>query len=161
MAALSVSPDILVGPDASVIAMRVGGSVFIEHGKRASAFGLAAAPKLWGLGPAQDFPAAGEAGGAVLCDAGLCRMRIRDRSVLLVRNADRLPCESAVLVSAETLRSACGDATVADRALIRRSGAAAIRLGGKTPVLVTDLSIRGERPWVIRGRVLLPPAQTE
>ena len=66
-----------------------------------------------------------------------------------------------MLVSAETLKSACAGEAVADRALARQAGAVAIRLTGNSAVLVTDRSIRGERPWVIRGKILLPPAATE
>ena len=162
IACLATSPDIVVGPDAAVIAAHIGRSVFLEHARRATSFGLAAPPKLWGLGSARDFPAEGEAAdGMVTCDAAACRLRFRDQAALLIRNAASLPCEVSVLVSAETLKSACAGEAVADRALARQAGAIAIRLTGNSAVLVTDRSIRGDRPWVIRGKVLLPPAATE
>ena len=159
-ALLAPLPDIVIGPDAAVLAARIGRSVFLEHAKRATPFGLEAPPRLWGLTATQDFPAEGQAAdGAVICDAASCRVQIRGRPAILVRNAASLPC-AALLFSAETLKSACPTAVVVDRALVRQAGAVAIRLG-ETIDLTTDEAIRGDRPWVIRRKILLPPALTE
>ncbi len=154
-------PDIVVGPQAEVIAARLGETVLVEHAKRATPIELEAPEHLWGLDAAADFPASGAAAdGAAVCDEAACRLTIRGLRAVLVRNAAGLPC-GPLLISAQTLRSACAGAPVADRALARRSGAVAIRLRAGGPVFVTDRDIRGTRPWVIAPVPLLPPAQTE
>jgi len=154
-------PDIVVGPQADVIAARVGDSVLLEHARRATSFEMEAPAHAWGVAHAEDFPASGAAAsGAAVCDPAACRLSIRGLPAILLRNAMDLPC-GPLLVSAQTLRGACAGAKVADRALVRRSGAVAIRLGAGGAVFVTDRDIRGDRPWVIAPVPLLPPAQTE
>jgi competence protein ComEC len=155
------APDIVLGPQAEVIAARLGDTVLVEHARRATPIELEAPPHFWGIDHAADFPAAGAAAdGAAVCDPAACRLTIRGLRVILLRNATGLPC-GPLLVSAQTLRGACAGAPVADRALARRSGAVAIRLGAGGAVFVTDRDIRGDRPWVIAPVPLLPPAQTE
>jgi competence protein ComEC len=154
-------PDIVVGPQADVIAARVGDAVFLEHARRATSFEIEAPAHVWGIEHAQDFPASGAAAsGAAVCDQAACRLTIRGLHAILLRNATDLPC-GPLLISAQALRGACPGAPLADRALVRRSGAVAIRLTASGPVFVTDRDIRGLRPWVIAPVPLLPPAPAE
>jgi competence protein ComEC len=154
-------PDIVVGPQADVIAARVGDAIFLEHARRATSFEIEAPAHVWGIAHAQDFPASGAAAaGAAVCDDAACRLTIRGLPAILLRNATDLPC-GPLLISAQALRGACPGAPLADRALVRRSGAVAIRLTASGPVFVTDRDIRGLRPWVIAPVPLLPPAPAE
>ncbi len=158
---LATQPDIVIGPHADVIAARLGGTVLLEHAKRATDFEIEAPSRLWGALHAEDFPLAGEAAaGAATCDPDACRLHIRTQDAILLRNAGAPPCGPTLLMSAETLRP-CEGTHVADRALVRRTGAVAIRLTGTGARFTTDQDARGRRPWVIEEPTLLPPALTE
>jgi competence protein ComEC len=157
----TTTPDIIISPHADVIAARLGDTILIEHARRATAFETDAPARLWGFDHAQDFPRSGLAAeGAAACDPNACRLHIRTADAILLRSAGTLPCGGTLLISAETLGT-CDGTPLADRALVRRAGAAAIRLTRTGPIVTTDQDQRGRRPWVIQEPTLLPPAPTE
>jgi competence protein ComEC len=149
-------PDILVGPEARLIALRLPGRILIDKTQGVSAFEAEAAGRVWsnlGSVPRGDQP--------VGCTANGCRLQIAGRTVLLARDAGAVACDASVILSSAWLRGACPGVTVIDHGSAARNGATTLRLTPHAPVIVTDRMLRGDRPWVIRTRVLLPMAQTE
>jgi competence protein ComEC len=148
------APDILVGPDAAYVAVRSGGAVLVELGKRAGLFAQEAPERVWGK-PGAPFPAAD-------CDAGGCLVSIRGRSVVLVRDASRGACAgAAIVVSTGRLGTGCAAGRVIDGPTARVSGAVALFVHADGTAEVTDREWRGQRLWVYAVRPRLPPAETE
>jgi competence protein ComEC len=152
-------PDIVVSPDARLIAARLGGLAYVSTASGVSRYDRETPLRVWGI-PARDFPASGAAG-AAQCDQAACRIPAEGQIVLLLRAVG--PCAGASLVVSH-LRVACDSAPVVDRLSTAIQGATTIRLTPSGPVIRTDADVRGDRPWVLRqGQAgpLLPPAQTE
>jgi competence protein ComEC len=148
------APDILVGPDAAYVAVRSGGAVFVELGKRAGLFAQEAPERVWGK-PGAPFPAAD-------CDAGGCRLSIMGQRVVLARDASRGACAGVgIAVSTARLGAGCAARRVLDSAAAHVSGAVAVFVHPGGTAEVTDKEWRGQRPWVYAVRPRLPPAETE
>ncbi len=150
-------PDILVGPEARVIALRVAGRVLVERAPGTSAFEAEAPGRVWGEPVAQ----APDGQSGVACTRQACRATLSGARVLLVREAAGLDCTALVVLSAASLHGACPDATTIDRAATLRDGAIAVRLSAAAPVVTTDRAWRGARPWVLLPPPLLPMARAE
>ncbi len=150
------APDILVSPDARVIAVRVGGELFVSTAPGASAFDREAPGRVWGITAATPLT----------CPAGACRLTIRGaRAVLLTDPA--ADCGGAVIVlSALPLHGDCHVPLVVDRFSARDDGATTITVGPVGALRETDRARRGQRPWVVAPPTgmtpsSLPAARTE
>ena len=145
-------PDILVGPEARLIAVHTLGRTLIDHVPGLTAFEAASPERLWTDAPEPLGSACGDAA---------CRLSIGNRPVLLVREMAAADCTAALLVSSAWLRGACPGRPVFDRATAARDGAATIRMTQAGIDIITDRAMRGNRPWVLLPRPNLPMAQTE
>ncbi len=143
------APDVLVTPDAGLIAVRGMGGVVVSAGRGVSAFEREA--------PGRVFGQAGVEGG---CVAG-CRVVVRDGVVVVAREVGGVDCGAALVVAAVRLGGVCGGgAAVIDRRVVEGGAVEAWVEGGGVRV-VSDAEVRGVRPWVIGVRRLLPMAVSE
>ncbi len=162
---LTPLPDLLVGPDARLIAARIHGQVFVATAKGVSRFDRAAPARLWGVPATQDFPAEGQtAAGALVCTAADCRITLHGQLAVLLQDAGA-PCPDAAIILSHG-RAPCPGAPVLDSATVRVRGAATIRLTAQGPVIIGANDGRAARPWgvpiaTVSQPVLLPPALTE
>ena len=151
------APDVLVTPDAGLIAVRAGGRVFVQAGRGVSAFEREAPGRVFGGGVAAPF---GDAAGGG-CSAAACRVAVRGRAVVLARAAAGVDCGAALVVSGERLDDPCGGTVVIDRASVLR-GAVVAWVAGDEVAVLTDRMVRGRRPWTEGAEVrLLPFARAE
>jgi competence protein ComEC len=154
---LATAPDIVVSPDARIIAARLGRQAFVSSETGASRFDRDIPARVWGIAAATDFPN---------CAAGACRLAVRGIPVRLITDA-AAPCgNAAIILAAMPLRGACPAAVVVDRFSVLDAGATAIYIGPDGAIVRTDRDGRGDRPWVIAPRAhmatsSLPPALTE
>ncbi|HLY55957.1 MAG TPA: ComEC/Rec2 family competence protein [Stellaceae bacterium] len=144
-------PDLLAAEDGRLIAIRAGSGYLLSSEKDDKVEAEAWLRSAGGLAHG-DWPAPGEAAGAVRCDSIGCIWRTQAGEVALVRQvaaADEDCRRAAVVVAMVPVRRACrAAATVVDHTDLRRGGTAAIWLG--PPILVrTANAERGRRPWVI------------
>jgi competence protein ComEC len=143
-------PDLLVSPDAKLIAAAQNGQVFLLRQKKASAYAVQQWAPVWGGKPflafGPDHPAPGAA-----CDATGCRFTSPAGPVLVLFGPPPPDCAPAALaVSPEPLRGAC-DArgrVVIDRFTVWREGAIAAWITPRGILLRTDREVQGNRPWV-------------
>ncbi len=147
-------PDVLVTPQASVIALRVGGHTLVEASATATPFEVQAPGRVWG-GTTEPLGGTGPA----TCTAAACRASIRGRPVVLAQRPDAATCAAALVVSASWLHLPCG-ATVLDRSTVA-DGSAEAWVDPDAVRVLTDATARGRRPWVVRARPALPMALTE
>lgn len=160
-------PDLLVSPDARLVALRTAGGVFLQEMPGASAFQRAAMLRALGVATAAALPDRGEAaGGALSCTPEACRFRPRPGAAeaVLLRTAPprrgqraappdaaalRSACgHAALLVAAEPIRPRCAGSDSIDRFTVWREGAQAARLGPGGVSVISDRAERGRRPWV-------------
>ncbi len=151
---LAPPPDVLVGPQARLIAVHAQGRTLVDHAPGLTAFEAAAPGRIWAGTPAE--PLRGPA-----CRPGSCRVTIRDTPILLVSRVSSADCSAALIISSAWLRGACPGRRVIDRAAASVDGASVVRLVPTGPQVVTDRATRGDRPWVLLPRPGLPMAQTE
>jgi competence protein ComEC len=149
-------PDVLVTRQAQVIALRLGGQVFVQARRGAMGFGAEAPGRLWGTRLAAPFD--GEA--AFGCTAAGCRATIGGRQVQILREANGVDCSAALIVTPLWLHAPCDRAGVIDASVVA-DGAALAWVGATGTAIRTDLAVRGARPWVIRTRPRLPMAAVE
>lgn len=161
---LTRPPDILVSPDARLVAIRAEGALHAQSLPAASRFvrgiweersgGLAFVP----------LPETGRPAASIDCTPGACV--IGESAVLLRGDPPARWCgRVAVVISAEPVRGRCTGSTVVDRFSVWRDGAHAVWLGDP-PVVLSDRAWRGDRPWVApvprtrarREADVLPPA---
>ncbi len=158
-AVLAPVPDLVVSPDARLIAARVGGHVYVAASRGTSRFDKETPGRVWGAAATLAFPASGEAeNGALRCSEDWCRVTARGQ-VAVVARADDAPCDGAAVIVSSLAMPCSGP--VVDRGTVARKGATSVRLTAAGPVIRTDADERGVRPWVIREPVRLPPALTE
>jgi competence protein ComEC len=148
------APDLLVAPEARLIALRVGTRIYVQAEDSATPYEIQAPLRLWGAETSAGFSTQAP---DLLCDAAACRTP----KISLVRNAPDLNCENAVIVSSTWLHGQCPGALVIDHAFIEREGATLVRLTGAGVTTVTDRALRGTRPWVQVPHQALPMAPTE
>lgn len=157
-------PDILVSPDARLIAIRAEGALHVQSLPGASRFvrgiweerlgGLAVVP----------LPETGSPAASVDCTPGAC---VLGQTAVLLRGdpPGRWCGHVAVVISAEPVRARCTGSSVVDRFSVWRDGAHAVWLGDH-PIVLSDRAWRGDRPWVApvprtraqREADALPPA---
>lgn len=158
---LAPLPDVLVSPDARLIALRDGGAYRLQDRPGAPRFVRESWAEHWGTGPMPPLAEGSPAG----CDATTCRAG----PVLLLRGtAHMADCAGvALVVSSEPARGVCPDAALLDRFTVWRNGAHAVWLRADGPLVLSDRAYRGDRPWVAsvptpRARVpALPMAPAE
>ncbi len=148
------APDVLVAPDAALVALDLDGRIFVQAEPAASVYEAQAPLRLWAAEAAQGF---GSAVPGMACDASVCRAG----RISVVRDSESVSCDASVIVSATWLHGACPGALVIDHAFVAREGATLVWLAPAGASVVTDRAVRGTRPWVIPVRVGLPMAQTE
>ncbi|WP_439577728.1 ComEC/Rec2 family competence protein [Elioraea sp.] len=157
-------PDILVSPDARLIAIRAEGALHVQSLPGASRFVRGIWDERSGGLPFVPLPPAGVPAQAIDCTPGACP--IGGGAVLLRGDPPGRWCgRVAVVISAEPVRARCGGSTVIDRFSVWRDGAHAVWLGDQ-PAVLSDRAWRGERPWVApvprtraqREADALPPA---
>jgi len=140
-------PDVLIAPDARLIAIRSPPQILLLREPRAESYTLAAWGPVWRgallrrLDPAD--PPAG-----VACDSDGCTLA----RVYIALAQPQAGCPAAALVvSPVPLRGAC-DASgrvVIDRFSVWRDGAIAIWLGPDGAKTLSDRRVQGSRPWVL------------
>jgi competence protein ComEC len=161
---LSTPPDILVSAEARLIGVRTDDGVFVQKISGASAFTLDAWLQYWAAREASALPAQTD---AISCDDGGCTLRKHDRTARILRGGET--CDADIVISAEPLQSCPRDVLKIDRFSVWREGAYAVWLGTDGVRAVSDLSLRGDRPWVLGPPVrnaapkgpALPQAQAE
>lgn len=150
--ALASQPDVVVTPDAAIVAIREAGRVSVEQGARVTTFAREAPERVWGT----------VVGAAPACKTALCRVAIHGRTAALVHDPSGLDCQDlAFLVSASSLHDKCPLVPRIDRQSVWFGGAASawITAGGAT--ILTDRETRGDRPWVLGYSARYPPARAE
>lgn len=135
-------PDVLVSPDARLIALRDGGEYRLQERPGAARFVRDAWVEHWTGQPMPRLTEGAPAG----CDVTTCRTG----ALLLLRGtAHEADCAGVgLVVSAEPARGVCPGAGLVDRFTVWRDGAHAVWLGRDGPVVLSDRSERGLRPWV-------------
>ena len=148
-------PDLLVSDDARLIAVRTPAGIWLQARPGGSKFVRDEWLQYWAAPSAAAVPADGSAaGGAIACAQGQCLLRpYPDRpAALLVRGTTHPEgCASAsVIVSSEPARRLCPKPwpKLVDRFTVWYDGAAAIWLRPRGARVLTDRSVRGNRPWV-------------
>ena len=180
-------PDLLVSPDARLIAMRTGSPdgarLILEEGAGASPITLSDWRQSLAIEtPPFYMPETGR-DGPISCDASMCRIVLRGQAVLLLREQARgrasrvvtgpaasslagIDCgQVALLLSAAPIRGICRDRPRIDRFTVWREGAQAIWIGSSGVSIRSDRDVRGLRPWIpVPGKrrvPALPMARTE
>lgn len=128
-------PDVLVSPDARLIAIRAGPEIFLIRQPKASAYILSQWAPVWGARPV--IPAQ--------CTASTCRIG----PVLLSLSPPAGGCgDAALAISPKPLRGICGATPVIDRVAAYENGATEAWIAGGSVRLKTDRQVQGVRPWV-------------
>ena len=180
-------PDLLVSPDARLIAMRTGSPegarLILEEGAGASPITLSDWRQSLAIEtPPFYMPETGR-DGPISCDASMCRIVLRGQAVLLLREQARgrasrvvtgpaasslagIDCgQVALLLSAAPIRGICRDRPRIDRFTVWREGAQAVWIGSSGVSIRSDRDVRGLRPWIpVPGKrrvPALPMARTE
>ncbi len=153
---LARPPDALVSPDARLIGLRTLSGVFVQAGRGADRFTREAWEQVWAAGPARPVPAMGSEG-ALACDDAACRWRAPGGMLVWVARAAPGPeaCAAAIVLAAMPVRLRCppgGDRPVAviDRFSVWREGAFAVWLNPGGARVVSEQTVRGDRPWAPR-----------
>jgi len=140
-------PDILVTPNAGIIALRLGNLTKVVASPGATAFEAEAPLRVWGQLPA-----------GTPCSQAPCRLGLRGARIQLAAAEDQPDCAAELILSAQWLHAACDHAAILDRATVADGPAEA----WLAPIhILTDRDMRGDRPWVIHARTSLPFAPTE
>ena len=146
------APDIVVCPDAGILAMREHGRTVVQQSGHASAFEQQAPERVWG-DAAHDM---------LTCTAAACPIAIGSATILFVHDTEGATCTGAtILISAVSLRDFCPGVPRVDRASVRQDGATSVRIYGGNAFITTDRATRGDRPWVIGRLVRFPMAVAE
>ena len=143
---LAAAPDVLVSPDARLIALNGADRAYLQAKSGASSFVRDA----WATYLARDgFAELPDPG--VPCTPDTCRFTRHGATVLLVRKEGARPdCTGvALVVAAEPLRGVCPPGVPAiDRFTVWRDGAQAAWLEPGGATVLSDRADRGARPWV-------------
>ena len=134
-------PDVLVSPDARLIALRSPDGWRLQSMPGAQRFVRDSWADHLASGPLAPIADATPGCGPAACRVG---------SVLLLRGRDRdADCDGVTLVvSAEPARGVCPKAALLDRFTVWRDGAHAVWLQGAGTAVVSDRTMRGARRWV-------------
>jgi competence protein ComEC len=142
---LGRAPDVLISPTANLVGIRDGAKIHIIEAGRVDKFTLAQWRPVWAGANVQTTTAADA------CDDGRCRFDHARILYLADQNAAAPGCGTAqIVVSPRPLRGACRKPgrLVIDRFSVWRNGAIAIWFGHNRPIIKTDRTIQGNRPWV-------------
>ena len=150
-------PDLLVGPEARLIALHTNGRILVNRAPGVTAFEAAAPDRLWGSVPMLAF----EGQPAAACTPQACRVDVSGRVIQIVRDEAALDCSAALVVSPLWLRGGCPHTPVLDHEAAMRDGATEASLSGGGINITTDRALRGARPWVLLELPGLPMALTE
>ncbi len=167
-------PDLFITSDAHLVAARLNGGIVQTAAPGQSTFDRDAPQHVWGQtagqGPPTKLPLAGAtAGGRAQCDATACTLAFPPAHALIARTDAAICDGAAVVLSAAALPATCNAPWRLDRAFVTREGAASVWFAARGVTVLTDLAVRGVRPWVlreappalVRPRPGLPMAQTE
>ena len=164
---LARPPDMLVSPDARVIALHTAEGLFTQTTQGASAFVVDAFRQYYGETEDTPFPPIGDDAG-IRCTEHACRLSGRAATALLLRGEETPDCAGiAIVVSAEPARGKCpSDVRLVDRFTVWRDGSQAIWLDVAGARVLSDRAARGDRPWVPapphpRADPALPMAEAE
>ncbi len=138
-------PDVLMSPDARLIAVRSGGYVVLGRG--GSKFILDSWQDHLASGPMTPI----RTGAPVECGAESCRFAFPAGALTLARpQARTVDCDGVtLLISPEPARDLCPRGTpYLDRFSVWRNGSHAVWMGADGPRVLTDRAYRGDRPWV-------------
>ncbi len=127
-------PDVLVSPDAGLIAIRSGDQIFLLRQKQREDFTLAQWAPVWGGAPLT----------LARCTQNTCRLG----PVLLALTPPADCGGAALIVAPEPLRGACPGAVI-DRLSVYQNGATAAWVAAGRVQLRTDRAMEGARPWVM------------
>ncbi len=145
-----VSPpaDLLVSPDARLIALDAPGGAYLQTRPGFSRFVRDAWQQYWATPLATPFPEDG-APRPVRCDVDGCYLHQGGALVLLARSMRPMDCTGAALVvAAEPDRVVCPALPKIDRFTVWRDGAQAVWLRQGVATVLSDRAFRGDRPWV-------------
>jgi len=134
LALLARPPDVLVSPDARLIAIRSGGTVFLVAQRKGDRFTLEQWAPVWGqvpLTPAQ-------------CTENACRL-----GPVLFAAAPPADCTGSAIAVSPVEFTGCAGLPVIDRLYVYRNGATAAWVKGAKVTLRTDRAVQGSRPWVV------------
>jgi competence protein ComEC len=133
-------PDVLVSPDAKLIAISAAPDLFLFRAKKASGFTLAQWQPVWGgagFSPLDQSQ----------CNANLCTITTKSGPVAVALSPPA-SCPAAILViSPEPLHGVCRTPFI-DRFSAWHDGAIAAWLTPAGIRLLTDRQVEGTRPWV-------------
>jgi competence protein ComEC len=133
-------PDILVSPDARLIAWHDGQQAWLARRPGAPGFQAEQFRRLWGERSFAPLPERD-------CGPGGCRLA--GGRVLFLPEARRdPPCDVALMLSPEPIRVRCPGVPWVDRFSVWRDGAHAVWLGTDGVRILSDRAHRGDRPWV-------------
>jgi competence protein ComEC len=142
--ASSRPPDVLVSPDAKLIALSSPPEVLLFRQPRATAFVLSQWRPVWAGRAFSPF-------NTRQCANAICRPPTRYNNVVVALAPPSSGCPQAVLiVSPVPLRASCQGqpVRVIDRFTVWREGAVAAWLTRSHLYLRTDRQVQGNRPWV-------------
>jgi competence protein ComEC len=139
---LSRPPDVLVSPDARLIALSSPAGVLLLRQPKATSFVLSQWRPVWANTPFSPLP-------TQLCADSICRPPTRFNNVIIALAPPAAGCpQAALVVSPVPLRATCRQSIVIDRFTVWRDGAIAAWLGRDHVKLLTDREVQGSRPWV-------------
>jgi len=163
--ALATPPDLLIGDDGKLIALRGGDGRLLLSTRRAGRFDA----EVWLKRAGQDEPvdwdtAAGQADSGLTCDLLSCLVRRNGHLVALVKDPAALAedCRAAdLVVSLEPVRVRCPSAQrVIDRFDLWRNGGHAVWLWPDGVEIQSVRGVRGDRPWVVQPQPRRSPASS-
>ncbi|OYV25481.1 MAG: hypothetical protein B7X08_05415 [Acidocella sp. 20-63-7] len=127
-------PDVLVSPDARLIAIRAAPSLFLIRPPKASAFTLEQWIPVWGR---TQFTSA-------QCTAKTCSLG----PILYAQSPPQDCADAHLAVSPQPLGTACAAIPIIDRVTVYENGATAAWITPGGVRLLTDREVQGARPWV-------------
>jgi competence protein ComEC len=134
-------PDVLVSPDAKLIAVSAPPNLFLFREKKASGFELAAWQPVWGGQGFSSFDTS-------QCNANLCTITTKFGPVAVALSPPA-SCPAAILVvSPEPLHGVCRNKKIIDRFTVWHDGAVAAWVTPSGVLFRTDRQVQGARPWV-------------
>jgi len=169
MAGLISHPaDLLVSPDARLIALRGPDGVLMQTRPGLSPFSRDAELQYWGVAVSAPFPESGMPGLA-RCNLDGCVLQGKAAAISLARSGKKADCTGiSLVVSAEPVHGVCPPGTsVIDRFTVWRDGAQAVWFTQDGLTILSDRTARGDRLWVPplpsprRTSPALPMAESE
>lgn len=151
---LAPPADVLVSPDGRLIGVHDGARMRVLAAHGGNRFAEAAWREYWAAAPPEvlDCPDSG----CIAATAPYGRP-----ALVAPRAGDAQLCRAAVIVSPEPVSISCADKVpVVDRFSVWREGAHGIWLRPDGVEVVSDASLRGHRPWVLRNEALHVPSGT-